>query len=49
MIKTNFSLIHAHKYSLAELERMIPWERALYLALLMQRIEKEEAEAEQDK
>tara|TARA_R110000851_G_scaffold111522_1_gene235000 strand:+ start:1541 stop:1672 length:132 start_codon:yes stop_codon:yes gene_type:complete len=37
--------MHAHKYSLAELESMIPWERELYLALLIQRIEKEDAEA----
>ena len=37
--------MHAHKYSLAELESMIPWERELYLALLIQRREKEDAEA----
>jgi len=41
--------MHSHKYSLAELEGMIPWERELYLALLIQRIEKEEADAAKDK
>jgi hypothetical protein len=48
-MKTNFSLMHSHKYSLAELESMIPWERELYLALLVQRIELEEAEAAKEK
>lgn len=30
-----------HKYSLAELENMIPWEREIYIALLKQYIEEE--------
>jgi len=25
-----------HKYSLTELERMVPWEREVYVALLVQ-------------
>lgn len=39
--QTNFSLIHHHKYSLTELENMIPWERDIYLTLLQQHIEDE--------
>ena len=39
--KTNFSLIQHHKYSLTELENMIPWEREVYLTLLQQYIEEE--------
>ena len=39
--KTNFSLIQHHKYSLTELENMLPWERDIYIAMLIQYIEKE--------
>lgn len=30
-----------HKYSLTELEGMLPWEREIYVNLLMQYIEQE--------
>jgi hypothetical protein len=30
-----------HKYSLTELENMMPWERDIYITLLMQYIEEE--------
>jgi len=30
-----------HKYSLTELEEMMPWEREIYLELLMQHIREE--------
>jgi hypothetical protein len=30
-----------HKYSLTELENMLPWERDVYIGLLMQYIEEE--------
>jgi hemerythrin-like domain-containing protein len=30
-----------HKYSLSEIENMIPWERQVYLDLLKEHIEKE--------
>ena len=33
---TNFSLMHHHKYSLTELENMIPFERQVYVLLLQQ-------------
>lgn len=32
--KTNFELMQQHKYSLEELENMIPWEREIYISLL---------------
>jgi hypothetical protein len=32
--KTNFSLIQHHKYSINDLESMIPWERHVYIDLL---------------
>lgn len=30
-----------HKYSLTELESMMPWERDIYVAMLIQYVEKE--------
>jgi hypothetical protein len=32
--RTNFSLMHHHKYSLTEVENMMPWERTVYISLL---------------
>mgnify|MGYP006439341275 FL=1 len=40
--KLNFSLMQYHKYSLTEIENMIPWERDIYVTLLQQHIEEEE-------
>lgn len=37
----NFALMHHHKYSLSELEDMLPWERDTYIALLIQYIYEE--------
>ena len=37
-----------HKYSLTELENMIPWEREVYLSLLQQYIEEENLKAKQE-
>jgi len=34
MYQMNFALMHHHKYSLAELENMLPFERDFYVALL---------------
>jgi hypothetical protein len=36
-----------HKYSLTELEGMIPWERDIYVALLIQYIEEENEKIKQ--
>jgi hypothetical protein len=45
--KTNFALIQHHKYSLTELENMIPWEREVYVSLLQSYIEEENLKAQQ--
>lgn len=39
--KTNFALMQHHKYSLTELENMIPWERDIYVNMLLQYLEEE--------
>jgi hypothetical protein len=36
-----------HKYSLSELEAMIPWERDIYISLLTQYIESENEKMKQ--
>ena len=46
-MRTNFSLLQHHKYSLTELENMIPWEREAYLALLMNHVKEEYEKAQQ--
>ena len=43
--RINFALMQYHKYSLTEIENMIPWEREIYLALLEQHIAEEEEKA----
>jgi hypothetical protein len=40
--KLNFSLMQYHKYSLTEIENLIPWERDIYVELLKQHIDEEE-------
>ena len=48
MYQMNFALMQHHKYSLTELENMMPWERSIYVALLKNYLkEKEEAMSNQ--
>jgi hypothetical protein len=39
--KTNFSLMQHHKYALDDIENMLPFERDVYVALLLQHLEEE--------
>lgn len=34
-------MVQHHKYSLTELDNMMPWERDIYVAMLIQYIEEE--------
>ena len=36
-------MMQHHKYSLTELDNMIPWEREVYVQLLLQHLKEEEA------
>jgi|TARA_A100001388_G_scaffold142805_1_gene105935 hypothetical protein len=45
--KLNFALMQHHKYSLTEIENMMPWERDIYVGLLNQHIEEENLKAQQ--
>jgi hypothetical protein len=42
----NFALMQYHQYSLNELENMIPFEREIYTALLIQHLEEEKKKKE---
>ena len=42
-------MIQHHNYSLTELENMIPWEREIYIGLLMQFLKEEEERMEREK
>jgi hypothetical protein len=43
-IKSNFNLIHHHKWSLGEINEMIPWEKNIYVELLNAYLDEQEAE-----
>lgn len=41
-------MMQHHKYSLEEIESMLPWEREIYVGLLMQYIKDENEKAKQE-
>ena len=47
--RINFAWLQFHKYSLTEVENMIPWERDIYVGLLKQHIEEEQLKQQQQK
>jgi len=47
LFETNFSLMQHHKYSLTELENMIPWEREIYVDMLVEHLKEEKKKQEE--
>ena len=45
--QTNFALMQHHKYSLNELNDMMPWERNVYVTMLLRFIEEENEKLKQ--
>jgi hypothetical protein len=45
----NFALMQYHKYSLTEIENMIPFEREVYVFMLMEYLEEEKKRIESQK
>lgn len=41
----NFALMQYHKYSLTEIENMMPWEREIYTGMLIAHLEKMKEDA----
>jgi len=46
--ETNFAMMQHHKYSLTEIENMVPWERQVYIALLVQHMKDEKDRLERE-
>ena len=47
--RLNFSLMQYHKWSLTEIENLLPWERDIYVEMLKNHLEEEELKAQQAK
>ena len=47
--RINFALLQYHKYSLTEIENLIPWERDIYVGLLKNHLEEERLKQQQEK
>ena len=45
----NFALMQHHKYSLTEIENMIPWERDVYVQMLINYIKEENEKRQREK
>jgi hypothetical protein len=45
--RLTFQLMQHHKYSITELENMIPFERDIYVAMLLDWLEEEKQKAQQ--
>jgi len=39
--RVNFALMQHHKYTLSDLEMMVPFERQIYVAMLVEHLEQE--------
>jgi|TARA_S200000501_G_scaffold122489_1_gene115431 hypothetical protein len=45
--RLNFAMMQYHKYSLTEIENMMPWERDVYVGLLQAHLEEEKLKENQ--
>jgi hypothetical protein len=45
--QTNFSLVQHHKYSLTDIENMIPWERDVYVGMVKDWVKQENKRIEE--
>ena len=47
--RLNFALMQYHKYSMTEIENLIPWERDIYVGLLQAHLEEERLKEQQQR
>lgn len=47
-LQANFIMLKDHNFSLTELENMIPWERQIYLDLLVQYVKEQKEQMKQE-
>lgn len=45
--QVNYQLVQNHKYSLSDVELMMPWEREVYISLLVDQVKEEKQAREQ--
>lgn len=48
MLQTNFAMMQHHKYSFSDLESMLPWERRVYMDMLVEHVKEENEKYEKD-
>jgi len=41
MLQSNFAMMQHHKYSLSDIENMFPWERRVYIDMLVAHVKEE--------
>jgi hypothetical protein len=41
MLESNFAMMQHHKYSLSDIESMLPWERRVYIEMLVNHVKEE--------
>jgi hypothetical protein len=47
MLQTNFQMMQHHQYSLHDIENMIPWERQIYIGLLVNHVKEQNEQTKQ--
>jgi hypothetical protein len=47
--ETNFALMQHHKYNLSDVENMLPWEKGVYVTMLVNFIKEENEKLQQEK
>ena len=47
IFQTNFAMVQHHKYSFSEIENMMPWERDIYVQMLINHVEEENEKMKQ--
>jgi len=46
MLQSNFAMMQHHKYSLSDIESMLPWERRVYIEMLVNHVREENERSE---
>jgi hypothetical protein len=47
-LQTNFIMLKDHNFSLTEIENMIPWERQIYIGLLINYVKEQKERMDQE-
>ncbi len=48
MLETNFMMMHHHKYSLSDIENLLPWERQIYIGMLVNQLKEDKRQADEE-